>query len=148
MVEALNRSKQGQHVLAATDSLQAQVQEGRLEAGLVIVPSKLQEASASTQSDTLNRILDRWPLPSQQKVYVGLEGQVSISGGQVQLHPATQVKVGNLSLSLNQVSQHLGVSPAVLEQKLSLHLARFKGVTVQSAQLLDDSLVIQGKVNP
>jgi hypothetical protein len=65
--------------------------------------------------------------------------------GQVKWDSNTKVKLGNLSLSLNELSQRLGIPAEQLEQTLNLSLP-LGSLKVNDMELTNDKLLLKGTV--
>ncbi len=110
--------------LEASEGVRTRVDKNQLEMGTVIQPSAIsRDDIKSSEKEILERAMSSFPRLSQQKVYVGISGNFEVDDkGEVILNDNTKVRIGNMHLSLEEVSRRLGVSPETVKQKLQANL--------------------------
>jgi hypothetical protein len=134
-------------VLANSPSLHTTIKAGTLETGTIInLENVSQNQLAESERETLGKILKTFPFLENQKVYVAISGKPQLENGQLKLDNNTQIKLGNLSFSLSELSQKLDIPQEKLEQELSLspQLGRLK---VNDVEVTDDKVLLRGAVD-
>jgi hypothetical protein len=130
----------------AIKGVNTEITDGKLKAGAVIDFKKLQSADLSQPKKMiLAEGLKQVPGLGDREVYVGIEGSPKISNGQVRLDPDTKLKVGEISVSLKDMANYVGVTPAQLEAEINKALPiALSGLPVDDVNLSDKSLIIRG----
>jgi hypothetical protein len=144
LAEQTNTSK----VLANVPPLRTTIKQGKVESGTVVNLSSLPKNQLSEdKSAVLEKLLKTFPLLEERDVYVGISGKPRVENGQLQWDDETKIKLGNLSLSINELSGRLGVSPEQLKQELNLpsQLGRLR---ISDVELQGDRVLLKGFVNP
>lgn len=120
----LSENQRVKPFLEASEGVRTRVEKDQLEIGTVIQPSAIsRDEIKSSEQEILERAMSSFPRLSQQKVYVGISGNFEVdSNGEVILNDNTKVRIGNMHLSLEEVSRRLGVSPETVKQKLQANL--------------------------
>lgn len=141
-VSQLAARPNGQGILQAVMGLETMVQPESIETGAVIDLSRIdfQELGEGEQ-ELLGQVIEAFPVLRDREVYLGIVGTPTAQGGKLQFGNSTQVKIGNLKLSLAELGQHLGVAPMTLAQGLGLDLGPLR---IQTIQLGDGEVIIQG----
>ena len=89
------------------------------------------------------RVVSKFPQLKDQDIYVGIEGKPKLENGQLTLPNNSQVRIGNLTFSLSEVAQKLGVPRDRLQQSLNLNIDE---LNLQDLQFKDNEVIL--KVNP
>jgi transcriptional regulator with XRE-family HTH domain len=74
---------------------------------------------------------------------MALDGQPQVDKGKLKFDSKTQVKLGNLNLSLSQMADRLGIPVDRLERQLVLQLER-GNLQIEDLELIDDRAAITG----
>jgi hypothetical protein len=134
-------------IIANAPHLQTTIKDGMIESGTVVNLSKLSanEIEASERA-ALEKLLKTFPFLDNQKIYIGISGQPQIDKGEVKWDNTTKIRLGNLSLSLSELSQQLGIPQEQIEQQLTLspQLGKLK---VNDMEVTDDKVVLRGVVD-
>jgi hypothetical protein len=141
----LGQVSQDARIPNAIKGVHTELKGGQLKAEAVVDLAQIQEGKfARAEQTVLANILQKLPGLRDRTVYIGLETTPQVVNGQVKLDPATRVQVGNVSLSLQDVAQQLGVSPAELEQGLNKALPlALSGLPVQELTVQEGNLVLK-----
>lgn len=127
----------GRELLAATRAVRAEILDGELELGAVLVPAELPEARLSADRrrllDTLLRLAG-----SDGEVYVSLRAAPSAVDDRLVLGPPVDLRVGDLRLGSTLLSA-VGLEAPELEQGLPLDLGNMR---VREAGIAGDALVL------
>ena len=133
-------------VLATVRTNHTTIKDGVLESGAVVNLDNLPRNQLNeSELAALDKIQKTFPFLNEQDVYVGIAGKPQIEMGQVKWDSSTKVKLGNLSLSLNELSQRLGIPAEQLEQTLNLSLP-LGSLKVNDMELTNDKLLLKGSV--
>ena len=148
LVIAKVAKQQGQSkILDAASGLQTTIKDGVLESGAVVNLANIpRNELAPGETQALDKVVKTFPMLENKELYLGISGKPRIENGQLKLDENTQVKLGNLSLSLAELSQRLGIPQEQLEQKLSLSL-QLGRLKVNDMTLADDKVLLKGSVD-
>ena len=107
----------------AVRASKAVLENGRLEAGLVLDLSRLEDAKMSDSDRGLYEgALDAFPPLRKKNVYVGVETRPVEKKGVLQLGKHTKLRVGSLRYDLATVAGKLGMSEAALRKNINRNL--------------------------
>jgi hypothetical protein len=125
-------------------NIQANLENNNLELGTVINPAKLKTLDLPRrQQAMMERVVSKFPQLRDQDIYVGIEGQPKLKNGQLTLPNNSQVRIGNLTFTLSEVAQKLGVPRDRLQQSLNLNIDE---LNLQDLQFKENEVIL--KVNP
>ena len=128
-------------VLPSAPIVQTQLKDNRLEIGTVINSQQLTSAKFSrSQQAIIDRLMTNFPQLQNQTFYLGVEGKPQVKDGQLVLDNNSQVRVGNLTLSVTEVAQKMGVSPRTLQRALTIDLGN---VNLQDWQFQDQNVLLK-----
>ncbi|MEW6494321.1 MAG: hypothetical protein AB1589_17675 [Cyanobacteriota bacterium] len=134
-------------VLASTPGLNTTIKDGILEIGTVINLENLSKNQlAEREIAALDKVVTTLPFLEKQKLYVAISGQPKIENGKVKLDETTKIKLGNLSLSIPELAQRLGISQEEIERNLHLSL-KLENLKVNELEITDDKALIKGLVD-
>lgn len=112
-------------VRKAIKASRATYKDGNLEAGMVADLREVPAGELSSQeSSFLQKARDAFPALADREVYIGIEGEPVIEDGVMKVGPKTRLRIGDLSYSLSDAAQKLGINQAQLEKELNAELAR------------------------
>ncbi len=132
--------------LTRVPSLHTTIKDGVIESGTVVNLANISSNQlAEKETEALEKMIKSFPFLENKQIYVGISGNPQIENGQLKWDNNTQIKLGNLSLSLLELSRRLEIPKEKLEQKLnlSLPLGRLK---VKDMELIDDKVLLRGSV--
>jgi hypothetical protein len=116
------------------------IQGGQLHAGAVINLGEFsQESGASESAMIANKLTEKLPFLKDRDIYVAVEGKPVVENGKVKFDRDTKIKVGNMSLTIAQLAENLGVSEAKIEKLMNLKLNQ-TGMQIDSIDLQDDRM--------
>ncbi len=127
----------------AVKATNTEISEGKISSGAVIdfkqipvnqLPSKAQ--------GSLNKLFDTVPTLKDRPLYIGVEGKPAVRNRQVVLDETTRVKLGNISMTIPELSQRLGIPENKLNQQLSKILLRLPS-ELETAEIVGDRLVLR-----
>jgi len=113
-------AKKNPEVGAVIKGSRATYEDGQLEAGVVADLSKLPtEKLNDSQQSLYQRARSAFPSLTNRDVYIGVEDPSAVfKDGHLDLGPEAQVKIGNVTYSLDSAAQRLGMSPDKLRAEL------------------------------
>lgn len=121
-------------------SIRTRIESNSLEVGAVVNEQMLASEQLSPgQKKIIARVLPLLP-PDRKSVYVGIVGTPEVRDGEMRLSDNAQIKIGNLSFSVQELAQRLQVSPTKVEQLMRLDLG---SINIEDLQLENDQLVLQ-----
>jgi hypothetical protein len=124
--------------------IQTNLENNNLELGTVINPAKLKTLDLPRRQQAMvARVVSKFPQLKDQEIYIGIEGKPQLENGQLTLPNNSQVRIGNLTFSLSEVAQKLGVPRDRLQQSLNLNIDE---LNLQDLQFKDNEVIL--KVNP
>lgn len=116
-------------LLESAEGFNTTIKNGEVEAGFVLNVSQIPtDKLAAGERDVFDRAIQTFPFMENRQVYLAVEGKPSLEQGTLKFDDSTKVKVGNLSMTIAELSQKLGIPKEQLKQKidLELHLGRLK----------------------
>lgn len=128
---------------ASVKATNTQISEGKISSGAVVdlkqvpvnqLPSKAQ--------GSFKKLLDTVPTLKDRPLYIGVEGKPAVRNRKVILDDTTRVKVGNISMTIPELSQRLGIPEEKLNQQLSKVFLRLPS-ELEDAEIVGDRLVIR-----
>lgn len=109
----------------AVRASKAVLENGRLEAGVVLDLSRIKDAKMSDSDRGLYEgALDAFPPLRRKNVYVGVETRPIRKDGVLQLGKAAKLRVGSIRYDIGSAAKKLGMSESALRKNLNRHLRR------------------------
>ena len=140
----ISNQLQSRKIAPVLPHIQANLENNNLELGTVINPAKLKTLDLPRRQQAMVAIVvSKFPQLKDQDIYIGIEGQPKLKNGQLTLPNNSQVRIGNLTFTLSEVAQRLGVDPTRLQQSLNLNVDE---LNLQDLQFKDNEVIL--KVNP
>jgi hypothetical protein len=144
LVSSLNETSGIAPFLPATEGFKAEVKAGKVELGAVVNLGAIPvDALTPPERKIYDRALTTFPFLKDRKVYMALDGQPQVDQGKLKFDSETQVKLGNLNLSLSQMADRLGLPVDRLERQLVLQLER-GNLQIEELELIGDRAAITG----
>ena len=110
-------------ILQAAKSIKTNIQDDTIEIGAAIAPSQIPtESLTKSQQKILEQAFNIFPQLQNQDVYIGIQGQPKAQNGRLIFDSNSKIKVGNVSLDINELSQKMGLSPEKVRQQLELEI--------------------------
>jgi hypothetical protein len=118
-------SEKNRAFLESTQGVRANINQDQLQLGAVVSVSDLPLDVLDSQKRRLaEKVLQSNPALRSRSVYVSLDSNYEIENGQIQINGNTQVSVGNMRFSLQEISQRSGVSQSQIERLINQQLNR------------------------
>lgn len=145
VASSIAENPKGRELLKAAKGINTTIHEDNVKIGIVVNTAELQASPfGSKEKVALNKILQDIPTLKNRDIYIGIESRPQVEGGRLQVDPNTKVKVGDLSFSIAEISQKLGISPEKVIEKVNQNL---ENLTVNDLILEEDAVRIKGSVN-
>lgn len=123
------------------------IKDGKIETGTVVNLSELPISQTnSKQQAAVEKALTKLPFAKDQDIYVGLSGKPTIENGKLTLGDRPEVKIGNLSFSVAELANKLGVPQEKLAEKLNIAVEMGQ-LKINDMEVTDNQVVLKGSVN-
>ncbi|MGB3695611.1 MAG: hypothetical protein WA896_11430 [Spirulinaceae cyanobacterium] len=139
LVANIARNKKGSALLQTTKGVRTTIRDDSVEIGAVVNTAEL-----SQQEAKIEQAIAKFPLLKDRDIYVAVEGQPTAINGQLQFDENTLIKVGNLSMTVTETAQRLGVSPDKLLCNLTV---KSELIQVQDIKFGDEEIIFKGNRN-
>ncbi|MDJ0900561.1 MAG: hypothetical protein QNJ55_17300 [Xenococcus sp. MO_188.B8] len=126
-------------ILQVAKSIQTKIKDDMIEIGAAIAPSQIPtESLTKSQQKILEQAFTIFPQLKNQDVYIGIQGQPRVENGRLIFDSNSKIKVGNVSLDINELSQRMGLSPKKLRQQLELEINQLniQGVDLNANEVI------------
>lgn len=132
--------------LRSAQGMDTTISNDRIESGIVInlATVSTDELPAGGQQ-IVDQITQRFPALANRDVYLGVEGSPSVADGRLILDDNIRIKIGNVSFTVDQIANRLGLSPSQLEDQLNLSLSQ-GGVTLDGIEFVNGEAVLRGTI--
>lgn len=132
--------------IALLPKIHTTIESGKIETGTVVNLSELPISQGNSKEQAaMAKVLDKLPFAKNQDIYVGLSGTPTIDNGTLTLGENPEVKIGNLTFTVAEVANKLGVSPEKLAQKLNIAVEMGQ-LKVDNMEVKDDRVIVKGSV--
>ncbi|MBW4678983.1 MAG: hypothetical protein KME19_02570 [Microcoleus vaginatus WJT46-NPBG5] len=146
VVSNLVENARSSPLLESAKGFKTTIKNGAIEAGVVLNISQIPtEQLAADERTAFNKAIQTFPFMENRQVYLALEGKPSLEQGTLKFDDSTKVKVGNLSMTLSELSQKLGIPKEQLKQKINLELSLGR-LKINDIKFEGDRALIRGAV--
>ena len=137
----------GNTLPSSVKGVNTKIRDGKIETGAVVNISEFSNTFVAKNGRTaLNKLTEQFPFLNNREVYIGISGKPYLDKGELKFDDNTKIKVGNLSFTIADLSQKLGIPKEQIEQKLNLQLQQIK-LQVEKSEIEKSNDVIQGSSN-
>jgi hypothetical protein len=99
------------------------IKNGKIESGAVLSLSEIPvDQLKANEKEALQKAIKTFPALKNKEVYVGIEGKPRAENGQLAFDDNTSIKLGNLSFTVLELSNRLGVPKESVEKAINLDL--------------------------
>jgi hypothetical protein len=146
IVEGLNQTPSTSQLLEVAQGVNASIEGDQLRAGVVVNPSSLPlgDLPPETQA-TVQQAFETMPMLRDRNVYFGIEGNPRIENGQVMLGDNTHLRIGNIRLSMAEVSRLTGLNPEQLAEQVNIVLPQ-AGIAFDGIEFVNDEAILRGTI--
>ncbi|MBD2040027.1 hypothetical protein [Microcoleus sp. FACHB-672] len=146
VVSNLVENARSSPLLESAEGFKTTIKNGAIEAGVVLNISQIPtDQLAAGERTAFNKAIQTFPFMENRQVYLALEGKPSLEQGTLKFDDNTKVKVGNLSMTLSELSQKLGIPQEQLNQKINLELSLGR-LKINDIKFEGDRALIRGAV--
>ncbi|MCU0535963.1 MAG: hypothetical protein MUD14_18905 [Hydrococcus sp. Prado102] len=139
--QKISENTQYSKLLQSAKSIKAHLENNTLEIGGVFNPSEIPEANLDeTQKAILDKTLQTFPQLKDVDIYVGLVGQPKMENGRLSFDKDSKLRVGKLTLPVNELAPRFGISTEELQQYLDKQIAK---LNIQGIRLDRDKITIE-----
>ncbi len=132
------------HLSQAIKGMNTQITDDRLRTGAVVDLSALKSSEVGDRGKTLlSELTQKFPALADREVYLGLEGKPQIDNGRLKFDATTRVQVGQLSFTVTELADRLGIPEATLLEKINLNL-NLNGFQVEAIELKAGKAILKG----
>ncbi len=125
VVTKLATASPSQQLPTGIKGVKTKIRDGKVYVGGLINLDQLAESQSSkAQSAALGKITEKLTFLKGRDLYVGITGTPIIEGDRLKFAPDTQIKLGNMSFTIDQLAENLGVDPARIQQAIDLQLSQ------------------------
>jgi hypothetical protein len=138
VIEGIATTPKLRPLFEATRAIETQIGDRTINIGLVINTQDLLQANLDpSDRQQLGQFLQIFPQFRERDLYLRLEGQPQVKDNKVRLAPDSRVQIGNLTLTLKELAQKMGLSPAQMTQYLTIDapLPQLQGITIAPDQM-------------
>lgn len=123
------------------------IKDGSIETGAVVNLSQVPpDRFGEKGKAALTKLTKTFPYLKSREVYIGVSGKPAIKDGKIRFNEDTKIKLGNVSLTVNELANKIGIPKEQLERKLNFGLNLSK-VKVEDIELVDNKARIKGTPN-
>jgi hypothetical protein len=134
------------HLSQAIKGMDTKIANDRLKTGAVVDLSTIKPNDIGDRGKTLlNEVTQKFPALANREVYIGIEGKPQIDQGHLKFDASTRVQVGQLSFTVTELADRLGIPEATLLEKINLNLD-LNGLKVDAIELKGDNAVLKGAI--
>ncbi len=143
LVTKIAEKRGGQPLPSSVKGFNTAVKNDKLKTGAVVDVKELQDSGLGAQQQALlTEITEKIPM-NDRKVYIGVEGKPKIQNGKLRFDQNARIQVGNMSFTIAEVANRLGVSPEKVQDQLNLEL-KVRGLTVKDIDFQDGNAILRG----
>ncbi|KST68883.1 hypothetical protein [Mastigocoleus testarum] len=104
----------------AVKATNTEISEGKILSGAVIDLNQVPiDKLPSKAQNSIEKLITTIPGLKERPLYIGVEGKPSVRNRKVVLDNTTRVKLGNISMTIPELSQRLGIPEEKLNRQLS-----------------------------
>jgi AraC-like DNA-binding protein len=124
IVTRIAEKPEGQKLLTVIQGVNTNIEKDKLEIGAVVNSQNFQDSSRLNDAEkrVLTQIIKEFPLLKDQEIYVGFESKPQVQDGQIKIDETAKIKIGELSFTLKEVADRLGISSEQLVEKINQNL--------------------------
>jgi hypothetical protein len=143
LVTKITEKSGGQPLPSSVKGFHTSVKNDKMKTGAVVDMKELQNSGLGAQQQALlTEITQKVPM-NDRKVYIGVEGKPEIQNGKLRFDQNAKIQVGDMSFTIAEVANRLGVAPEKVQDQLNLEL-KLRGLTVKDIDFQDGNAILRG----
>jgi len=143
LVTKLTKKTGDQPLTSSVKGFHTSVKNDKLKTGAVVDVEDLKNSGLGSQQQALlTQIAKKFPM-NDRKLYIGVEGKPEIQNGKLRFGQNAKIQVGNMSFTIAEVANRLGVTPEDVQDQLNFEL-KFRGLSVKNIDFQDGNAIFRG----
>jgi hypothetical protein len=139
---------QGDTLPKSVKGFHTAVENETLKTGAIVDMKELQSSNLGAKDQELvSKITQNFPMLGKKDVYIGVAGKPKVQDGKLKFDRDTKVQIGNLSLTVDEIADRLGVSPEQVQERLNMQF-QLQGMDLQGIELQDGGAMLRGTPKP
>jgi len=135
LLASLSSSRDGRRLLKVSDAINADLQDDRVELGVVVNLEKAAQQDAKTKK-RVEQLLQVLPLLDKSRIYVAISGRPIAKNGNLAFADDISIKIGAIPIS-NSLLRQLGVPlDRVSNASLPLQLMSIKSIVTSEDEIV------------
>jgi hypothetical protein len=131
----------------ALKGIHTKIENDKLKTGAVVDIKELQSSQLGEREKALvAQLTEKFPTLGDRKIYIGLEGKPQLENNQLKFDSNTRVQLGDLSFTLTEVADRLGIPPEKLQERINVEL-QLGNLQVKDIEFQNGNAVIKGSAN-
>jgi hypothetical protein len=144
VIAKLATSQPNKQVPTGVKGIKTNIKDGKIHIGALVNLGELAASGSSgSQTAALTKLTDKLTFLKNREVFVGIVGTPIVDGSKVKFSEDTQIKVGGMNLTIAQLADNLGVSPAKIQQMIDLQLQQ-KNFKIDRVNIGNNGLSLKG----
>jgi hypothetical protein len=143
LVTKITEKTGGQPLPSSVKGFHTAVKNDKLKTGAVVDVKELKSSGLGSQQQALlTEITQKIPV-GDQKVYIGVEGKPQVQNGKLRFDQNARIQVGNMSFTIAEVANRLGVPPEKVQDQLNIEM-KLRGLDVKDIDFKNGSAILRG----
>jgi hypothetical protein len=143
LVTKITEKTGGKPLPSSVKGFHTSVKEDKLKTGAVIDVKELQNSGLGEQQQALlSEITQKIPM-NDRKVYIGVEGKPEMRNGKLRFDENAKIQIGNMSFTIAEVADRLGVPPEKVQEQLNLEM-KLRGLDIKDIDFKDGNAILRG----
>ncbi|MDH3744460.1 MAG: hypothetical protein OES47_05080 [Acidobacteriota bacterium] len=140
VVNSLTDHPNGERLLEVAKEVRAQLEDGRVELGMVVNLGDVRGAELSDKErEAVEKVARYLPFLEDKDLYLAVSGRPAIQDGKVTVEDDLKIKLAFLSVPVGEFADTLGFDPSELQERLAIDLRPFVATAVE---VVDGELLI------
>lgn len=143
LVTKITEKAGGKSLPSSVKGFHTAVKENKLKTGAVVDVKELQNSGLGAQQQALlSEIAQKIPM-DDRKVYIGVEGKPEMQNGKLRFDQNAKIQIGNMSFTIAEVAQRLGVPPEKVQEQLNIEM-QMRGLDIKDIDFKDGNAILRG----
>lgn len=144
VIAKLATSQPNKQLPTGVKGVKTNIKNGKIHIGALVNLGELAAGGSSgAQAAALTKLTSKMTFLNGRDVFIGIAGTPIVDGSKVKFSEDTQIKVGGMNLTIAQLADSLGVSPAKIQQMIDLQLQQ-QNFKIDRVNLGNHGISIEG----